>query len=111
MLDEYKVELKKMHHEVARECHPDLNLEASKEELEQQGARFNRITQAVNYLMKIEPLPPRQPAPATFSQAMRGEFRGRPFVIIMQTSQHPLHFSGSSANATTTGTGGWPWSS
>lgn len=111
MLEEYKLDLKKMHHEVARECHPDRNLEASEKELKLQGERFNRITQAVNYLMKMEPLPPRRPAPAPISQTMQGQFRGRPFVIIMAT-QHPLHFGGTSTDTTTTGRGGiWPWDS
>ena len=109
MLEEYKIELKKMHHKVARECHPDRNLEASEKDLKLQKERFNRITQAVNYLMKMELQPPRQPAP--IPQAMRGEFRGRPFVIIMAT-QHPLHFGGTATTTTATGRGGiWPWDS
>jgi len=114
LLKEYKVGLKKLHREMALECHPDRNMDASDDARKVKEERFKRITRAVNFLMGIEsshPRPPRRPPTMRPMPIRQG------FVMVVNMGQggmglHDLRFGSTNPNATATSTGSpnyWPW--
>ena len=111
-MDEYKVELKKLHREIALECHPDRNMEASDEDRQAKAERFNRTTRAVNFLMGMKPAPPqpaRRPVPNQPFPVRGG------FAVIINLGNRGMgindlrYGAGTSTNATSTSGNHWPW--
>lgn len=112
LFEEYKAELKKKHREISLECHPDRNLEASEEERERLGAKFNRLTRAINYILNdVKPKPPRRPAPQPVRKVA---FASRaPSGIVVNMNGQPISINDLRfGTGTTASTGGgiWPWS-
>lgn len=114
LYDDYKIELKKKRKEIALECHPDRNVDATEDERSQKEKRFKRVTRAVDFLMTLSPRPPAQPRPQMRVQSPSPR---PPGVIIINLGGQPMsvgnfRWGGSSTTATsTTASSGnyWPW--
>ena len=58
LMAEYKVELKKEYRRRARELHPDMNQGLPEAEARAKGHELAALTEAVDFLMRLEPRPP-----------------------------------------------------
>ena len=111
-MDEYKSSLKKTHREMALECHPDRNMEASSDDRKAKEERFKRITSAFNFLMRLKPAPPQpvsRPIPNQPFPVRSG------FAVIINLGNRGMgindlrYGTGTTTNQTTTAGGHWPW--
>jgi len=116
LMEKFKSDLKSEYREIALECHPDRNMDASEDVRRERGERFKRITRAVDFLMTIQPTPPRPPVRRMMPPPMAQPNARGGFVMVMNMGQggigiHDMRFGSS---GTTTGAGFvdpnyWPW--
>lgn len=114
---EYKVELKKEYRRRARELHPDMNQGLPEAEARAKGHELAALTEAVDFLMRLEPRPPapayQRPNPATITiHDMAREMRNLDQMMHQQVGRpRVVYWSNGSTSSSTTSTNGpgFPW--